>query len=576
MKFRLPQSFFVALVSAIAAGGACVHAEAITGTVIHDTPQMFTDGSTVSIGDGKTETDYSIQYKWTSETGEALSVTGGSTLNVNNATVSKIPVESQMIIGDSFITPNNGTGTLNLNQAKVDLTDAVTFIVGVGETAKGTVNVDNHSTFIGASNSLWLCNGAINVTNHSSFNTSTSSDALQGMYGGYRTILGYYNGVYGVPSQIEVNVSGTSSFVSGASRFVAGWNSNSEIKITVDGEDSTFTQLDYVPADKSIETITYLCDGGTNSNGSHDRYSNNVTTEISATNGGRVDFQSKMTYIGAEGDFSAGRTNKSATFNVDNKSSIAFKNMEIYASTKINNNGSFKADGTMNLYEGGKLAIAASQESSALTSVGEMLILGGELENHGKLECELLGMTSGKLTNSGTIKGEIFMDGGTFTMENGAVAGGLTATSGTIYLNGDVTFTSAVVLGFPISAATLMTLSGESDALTLYINQGSTINADELTVGNGTSIAVILNEGETYEEGMELFTVTGSDTATVNAIESALGKNVTVYNNGDIESEGIVLENAVGSITTAVVPEPATATLSLLALASLAMRRRRK
>ncbi len=36
------------------------------------------------------------------------------------------------------------------------------------------------------------------------------------------------------------------------------------------------------------------------------------------------------------------------------------------------------------------------------------------------------------------------------------------------------------------------------------------------------------------------------------------------------------LGNAVGSITTAVVPEPATATLSLLALASLAIRRRRK
>ncbi len=87
---------------------------------------------------------------------------------------------------------------------------------------------------------------------------------------------------------------------------------------------------------------------------------------------------------------------------------------------------------------------------------------------------------------------------------------------------------------------------------------------------------MVLNEGETYTEGMELFTVTGSDAATVSAIESALGTNVTVYEAGNIEGNGTHVADATGSITTNVVPEPATATLSLLALAGLAARRRRK
>ena len=58
-------------------------------------------------------------------------------------------------------------------------------------------------------------------------------------------------------------------------------------------------------------------------------------------------------------------------------------------------------------------------------------------------------------------------------MENGAVAGGLTATSGTVYLNGTVTFTGSVSLG--TVSSTLSLFGSATEALTVYILQGATV-----------------------------------------------------------------------------------------------------
>ena len=180
--------------------------------------------------------------------------------------------------------------------------------------------------------------------------------------------------------------------------------------------------------------------------------------------------------------------------------------------------------------------------------------------------------------NGGTYLGDGDADqfgGSVFTMLDGAVVEGLTMTTGTVNISGEVSLTN-VTFGTVINAAELMMLGGETDTLTVYIQQGSVINADDLNLGDGTNVAVVLDEGVIYEEGMELFTLTGSDSTQISELEAALGNNLAVYEYGNTEGEGTVVENATGSIATNVVPEPTTATLSLLALASLAMRRRRK
>ena len=211
--------------------------------------------------------------------------------------------------------------------------------------------------------------------------------------------------------------------------------------------------------------------------------------------------------------------------------------------------------------------VAHEGATNALITVYEL----GRIENSGIIELDIT-------VNGGTYIGDGDADqfgGSVFTMLDGAVVEGLTMTTGTVNISGEVSL-SNVTFGTVINAAGLMMLGGDDAALTVYIQQGSVINADDLNLGNGTNVAVVLDEGVIYEEGMELFTLTGSDSTQISELEAALGNNLAVYEYGNTEGEGTVVENATGSITTNVVPEPATATLSLLALAGLCARRRRK
>lgn len=75
----------------------------------------------------------------------------------------------------------------------------------------------------------------------------------------------------------------------------------------------------------------------------------------------------------------------------------------------------------------------------------------------------IIELESGSLTNAGTIEGELQMSGGTFTMVDGTVAGALTATSGTINISGEVTFTGEVNLG---SDVVQFSATGEGAPLT--------------------------------------------------------------------------------------------------------------
>ena len=208
--------------------------------------------------------------------------------------------------------------------------------------------------------------------------------------------------------------------------------------------------------------------------------------------------------------------------------------------------------------------------------------------NSGLMTVESVLVEGGLLTNSGTIAGDITVDGGTFTMADGAVAAGLTATSGTINLSGNVTFTGAVSLGSVVAADPMLAaLSGsESDTLTVYIAKDTNIVLDDsilsvdgqqFVVGDNTEIIVDLGN-VAYEEGTQLFTLSGSDGTLLTDTAAALEDKVTVT--WEDEESGTRQEASgaavSGSIATVVVPEPTTATLSLLALCGLCARRRRK
>ena len=139
--------------------------------------------------------------------------------------------------------------------------------------------------------------------------------------------------------------------------------------------------------------------------------------------------------------------------------------------------------------------------------------------------------------------------------------------------------------------------SSGADGYTLQITSSGAIrlnknkSAEVLTVGSysadDSAVAITLqfvkfvdSEGE-FESGV--FTLTVGDavgTYTVDAKDNTIftkGSNNNVWTNGGNEKlSGISLKYAGAVVRPAAVPEPTTATLSLLALAGLAARRRRK
>lgn len=250
----------------------------------------------------------------------------------------------------------------------------------------------------------------------------------------------------------------------------------------------------------------------------------------------------------------------------------------------INVNGALNAD-VVKVSGESKLNLNEDVSINSLTQSerGKITVAEGKTLTAGELTIE-----GGVFENKGTIEGDVFMSSGSFTMVDEAVAGGLTATSGTIYLQGDVSFTGVVSLGNVNSSAVLALLSGESSpALTVYIAQGSNIVLDnsllsvegqQFVMGDDTQIVVDLGSQDSdYVGGAPLFTLSGKDGETLTNTASALEDKLQITWQDSTGTRQTVSGSSVeGSIAIQVVPEPATAILGFLALAAWAARRRRQ
>jgi len=212
---------------------------------------------------------------------------------------------------------------------------------------------------------------------------------------------------------------------------------------------------------------------------------------------------------------------------------------------------------------GGELNIAAG----AVVTVSSITIDGGSIVNNGTINGvvsmamrsagETINITDGELVNSGTINASINMSGGTLVAEAGSEIAGISATGGDILVEGDFTMTGDMVL--------------DGDAELIFADADFTIDLGEYDVvftGN-SSIALTLGDADISE--VVLFTGAKDDTYS--------GYKVALLDEEGNSTGTAVLEyNEDGTVTlgAAAVPEPTTATLSLLALAALAARRRRK
>ena len=265
-------------------------------------------------------------------------------------------------------------------------------------------------------------------------------------------------------------------------------------------------------------------------------------------------------YDAAKGDI--------ATLTVKAGGNYNGSSLTLYAGSGMVNEGTITlTDGTIVTDSENGIA----KENATITVDSRIVIDGGRLENKGIITftqtaakfslrsqpaADII-ITDGEVVNSGTIEGAITMSGGTFVAQDGSELAGLTATGGDIQIDGNVTMTGDLVL--------------DGDAELIFGDADSIVDlGDYEFVFNGGSIALTL--GDKDIEDVVLFTGAKEDSY-YNGYEVTLKDH-----NGNKLGTAVMSRNEDGSVTleAAAVPEPTTATLSLLALAALAARRRRK
>ena len=170
------------------------------------------------------------------------------------------------------------------------------------------------------------------------------------------------------------------------------------------------------------------------------------------------------------------------------------------------------------------------------------------------------------MTNNGEYKGSVFVqNNGTLivtegsSLSNGQITLGSTSGSsaGILQIEGAVTINNAIL--------------GNNGVL--IFEKGSTLTSTETITLNEVNIVVKVDDSVVVNPINTTLDLFGSDT-TVEGLENA---TFTLSNaDGTMKQKVIVSSAADGSITvTPAIPEPTTATLSLLALCGLALRRRR-
>lgn len=246
--------------------------------------------------------------------------------------------------------------------------------------------------------------------------------------------------------------------------------------------------------------------------------------------------------------------------------------------TQKENGGTIALNGNMTAnvvnQSAGTLEIADKVTLTAdSVSVGSDMKVYGELVGAGD-DSLLTIVGQGHLTNDGAIDIDISMESGTLTAVDGSTFADVVATSGTIYLGNGVTF-GALTLGSNAEIA-MYTMRNTQNGVTVYVDKGGAI-ADNVTLGNNVKF-VVETEGTADElVGQNITIFQKQEENGTTTTYDLTGATVFVKDSTGTETEVKFADNKDGSVTVSgSIPEPTTATLSLLALAALAARRRRK
>lgn len=272
------------------------------------------------------------------------------------------------------------------------------------------------------------------------------------------------------------------------------------------------------------------------------------------------------------GSINLGGAYKGATYDINQ--TAAGGTINLTGSMTAGSVNQESAEGVLNIAAGAsmsadKMTVAGKVENKGTLDVADLDVTGGILINHGVYNGEQavvlalddteglmnITITGGQVVNYGTLNGSISVEGGILELLDGNV-GAITMTAGDIIVKGD-------------SMADNLTLNGGS----ITFEKGAVLTVSNGVALNGAQVFVNVDSLEDIENGAEI-TLFDNATGTLDFEDTV----ITFVDAAGEKTQAVVSGAATGGSVTvnAVIPEPTTATLSLLALAALAARRRRR
>lgn len=228
---------------------------------------------------------------------------------------------------------------------------------------------------------------------------------------------------------------------------------------------------------------------------------------------------------------------------------IITNNTNVITNTVEMMNVSSSCTGNIELINNGIIRDFSDEDPYENTILKDLDIFGQETTTPLVTDASMLKLiATGSFTNNGILGLDIYMNnGGTVTLNDGSSMAGVSASKGVINVNGAIGAEGTFTLGENL----VMNFSKDS-----FIDlKGNMLTANE-------AISINMHESE-YEEGKELI-----------LFKNVAEGSTTEFDVNIIDDSGTVLKTVKGGVGSNI-PEPASATLSVLALAALSARRRR-
>ena len=639
MKLQLPKQFMAAVLCSIA-GGAVYAAEVTPkdGEIVNSKHEFMSAPNGNIFFDGTSTTEITENVTKSGNLYVREGELKFTTANTDGASTPTVRLGNLVVSGsDAVLTFDkanytssaalnhiggvDGNGELNITDSVFN-SDAEIFTIGVqgsstGNGSNGTgysgsydngfgrgdVNITNSSAKL-TYRHLQIGQGSLNIDNSSVIVGNTNS--TDEYYKGFKTTLGM-----GENTTSTINVTNGGKLEICASRngnYLGGFSTNysdgSTSNIIVDN--GTFSVTD--PESNNPEKYPMGREGnvyiGFSFMGDNKITPKNATTNIEVKNNGVASFDVYAIKLGYEGMSADNNTVRITVGESDNKSTgtlnLHANNINMHDGVTLDNYGKVNIDttytkdgefdinnkyatnitnATVNNYESGTIELVNTlsiKGNSTVTNSGSIItkstasegitVTGNAtLTNEGTIQSAnwFNIEEAAQVTNSGTIDARVWLtDTSILTLEADSQLQKLlyVGYGSTLNIDGAVMLLGGLNTDYATDAEITFTLGSSID-----------VNGHDVTIGDTVTITMIMASLQDVEN-MELALFT-------NAGATNISDATLLLTDGTTTMEATFTDNANGTVTitdTKIIPEPTTATLSLLALAALAARRRRR